>query len=266
MKVLDLTRNRGQITEVKTLSRFPSIVPPFLKEVKVSGSQTCIYFTNGSVMQDGVYDFEIGTIKIPAGFQYVDYMSGGGTPNWNNMKVERDYDIFSDVLIFTINKSGSFHLCEENSNEENGDSIFMGGSPFGCSGLLRPCNDDNFILFFYDKNLIYLNGQDIPSDLSLPADLKGYYLIPMYTSERRIVYHLVFCFKNKENDAYVKLNLIKENFDKNTWDKNCIAILRPLQLNDKLGIDVTNDIGTAEDAKNIMNSVKGKISMLKWKE
>lgn len=255
METIDMTRGHGKITHVaksksilnppvsqkkKTVAENLSAVS-FLKEITISGLIPACYFTSGATFPNETGYFEIGTLKLPAGFQYVDYLKGTPKPNWDNKGDKRENDIFTTILIKLNTQSqphSSFHLCEEDP------SGLFGGSMAGCSWLVRPYNDNNFILFYYDEVLYFSDGSGLNGK---PADIEGYYLIPMTLSERIVVYYVIEHKKN-DNTHIELLNEIKENFDTNPQRRNCIAINENLQLNDKLGIFVTRDI-TPKDPK-----------------
>jgi hypothetical protein len=251
LTTIDFTKKRGQVTAVAN----GASPIPFLQKVTVSRGITGFYCKSTDTIEDGIKDFEIATLKLPAGFKYVDYNNGENPPNWENFQGSRDYDLFTNLVIFKEKgEKTPFHLCDEEVKDPNtGEvSISFGGSLHGCSELLLPYNDPNFILFYYDAGLIYKyanvpkKGEDV--DLTkLPEGTKGYYLIPMLTSERNVVFHLIEHLKDDADDAFSQLNKLKTAFEDKAYRK-CIALSDGLQLNDKLGIFVT--IGIEEPKKN----------------
>jgi hypothetical protein len=224
--IADLTRDKGNITQVgSSSSQLKNI--PYLEEVWVSSSMKCCYFTRGKQLKNQNYHFEVGTIKIPSGIQYIaDY------DTWKPNPAKTTSHILSNIL-FSINSKKpangrAFHICE------NMDDGLESLTVQGCSMLMAPYGDDEnpFIVFYYDGE-IYFHDMTI---------ITGCFLIPMNLSERTVVYFAIPEDKVTKNHIEI-LNAIKQRLKEDPDLANHIGNLEAMQYNDKLGIFVVRLIG-----------------------
>lgn len=223
-RVVDLTNKESNLRPVATKS-LPNV--DFLEEVFICNAYRCVYFKDKSINPDGTYFFEMGVLKLPADFCYVDYKFENGVlymPDKSTLTT-RDYDLYSAILLKMSPDEATprehFHLCLN----DDADSMVRAYGLEACAQLVTPRLDSTkFILFYYEGTLKFYNGERTGS----------FYLIAMVLSERAVIYYAIDTPAYGENTEKIEkwLKLLEE--DPTRVDK--IRIDEPIQINDKMGI------------------------------
>jgi hypothetical protein len=257
-EVKDLTKRSGKLTAVSAsgIELDAATMPdPFLSEAWVGNSMKCCYFSHNFTISKvaSEYDFEIGLIRIPEGFQFVEYCAdGNAVPNWANKKAPITKTIYSHILM-NIRQPNSgiskaFHICENEATDgQTGETLNLHDkTPQGCSHSLRSAYDPQYpFLLFYYSGQIYFSDSDLTTKEVTELPTKGWYLVPFALSERIIVYYVIPEDVSGGDEHLEKLDLLYKNlpsyYNKETGEYP-VGLTERLQLNDKLGIFVTRSI------------------------
>ncbi len=237
--VIDLTRRfDGNLNEISLNTvkvnngKLAKTNADYLQEVHLGSNLSACYFkgdfTNG---RDSFY-YDMAWLKIPAGFQYVDYEANGSSIVSTDTRAPLSTPILTPLLML-------FDETEVNEESHICDLIILTETnPLGCSlttklhsqRVLDPngfksiaYGNKPFILFYYNGPL-RINPAD-PNPKGETRD-GGYYLIPLHLSEKIIVY---YCFDVS------KLQQVYDDATKGIL----LEIASPLAINDEKGIFVT---------------------------
>jgi hypothetical protein len=244
-QVVDLTRrfdnqlNEISLSTVKVANgKLSKTNADYLQEVHLGSNFSACYFKDGVPTDKDSFYYEIAWLKIPTGFQYVDYQANGTRiTNYSNRKPPLNVDILTPLLMLFDEKDAPSvsDLCTLHLELESESNTL------GCSGCIKahakkylaptgfrtmPNNNKPFILFHYNGPL-RTDALD-RFDRNGVEQKGGYFLIPLYLSQKIIVY---YCF------AESKLQQVYDDAMNETF----IEIDAALAMNDSKGIFVTNE-------------------------
>lgn len=240
--VVDLTRRRddgklrGFTEPVPVTTYNPKQLPDFLQEVDLGRIRAC-YFVNGVTGQinlnalDNVY-YDLAWMKIPAGFEYVQYEHNGTeiTNVSDKTSIGNNGLLATLLLLSDSDKVNPFtHICSDPACKPNPGWIHTGE---GCSLILKHSFSNNSkSTNFRPFELLYFDGE-LRLESGKPDTVKAkFYLIPIILSERNVVYYAI-----KSEGGEIPKDLKTWYTDSMNPKKVWAEIRHPLVLTDELGI------------------------------
>jgi hypothetical protein len=222
-------------------------------------------------------EYELGIIKIPAGFIHVGYDldTTNGVVTINEAHLDEALKLKTGILTpILLPKNAAItanHICLNFKKEEAVADSIMGnetkkGSVEGCATLISS-PDRSFELFYYsnktlhdDKIVRISRKKDILAseitDSTATVTRGEYFFVPILLSEKIVVYYAISIKENgdKKENWLDEVSANLTTFYKTVSDhggtapKRLAEIIQPLVLSDHLGIWVTTDIKLYESA------------------